>query len=202
MRCVWRAAHKVTLPALQKQFVNIFFVFAWEFCIEKRRGFLVNFSWSPFPAKRSTKTPRKLRGKFGAKFGEKFGTKIRMKYGCRKVRVYPTECGQQVGRDSLKNGSSKSLVLKTLFIGGNTLGLVPSNLPHTLGYACTLYAPTSPHPNKGNFWEVRGATSENSSQHPWKLLRSWASPLVLRRHLSGLSVKARLLESFLEGSVS
>ena len=43
-----------------------FFVFAWEFYIEKRRGFLVNFFWSPSPTKRSTKS---LRGKFGAKFG-------------------------------------------------------------------------------------------------------------------------------------
>ena len=66
-----------TLPALQKNFVNIFFVFAWEFCIEKWRGFLVNFIWSPSPTKRSTKNPRKFRGKFGAKFGAKFGTKIR-----------------------------------------------------------------------------------------------------------------------------
>ena len=68
---------KVILPALQKNFVNIFFVFAWEFCIEKWRGFLVNFFWSPSPTKRSTKTPQKIRGKFGAKFGAKFGTKIR-----------------------------------------------------------------------------------------------------------------------------
>ena len=67
----------LTVPALQKHFVNIFFVFAWEFCIEKRRGFLVNFFWSPSPTKRSTKNPRKIRGKFGAKFGAKFGTKIR-----------------------------------------------------------------------------------------------------------------------------
>ena len=66
-----------TLPALQKNSVNIFFVFAWEFCIEKWRGFLVNFFWSPSPTKRSTKSPRKIRGKFGAKFGAKFGTKIR-----------------------------------------------------------------------------------------------------------------------------
>ena len=66
----------VTLPTLQKHFVNIFFVFAWEFCIEKWRGFLVNFFWSPFPTKRSTKNPRKIRGKFGAKFGAKSGTKI------------------------------------------------------------------------------------------------------------------------------
>ena len=33
----------VTLPALQNNFVNIFFVFAWEFCIEQWRRFLVNF---------------------------------------------------------------------------------------------------------------------------------------------------------------
>ena len=43
----------------------------------KWRGFLVNFSWSPFPRKQSTKTPRKIRGKFGGKFGRKSGTKIR-----------------------------------------------------------------------------------------------------------------------------
>ena len=70
-------AEKITLPALQKHFVNIFLVFAREFCIENRQGFLVNFFWSPFPTKRSTKTPRKIRGKFGAEFGAKFGTKIR-----------------------------------------------------------------------------------------------------------------------------
>ena len=70
-------AHLVTRPALQKNFVNIFFVFAWEFYIEKWREFLVNFFWSPSPTKRSTKSPRKNRGKFGAKFGAKFGTKIR-----------------------------------------------------------------------------------------------------------------------------
>ena len=57
-------------------FVNNFFVFAWEFCIEKWRVFLVNFFWSPSPTKRSTKSPRKIRGKFGAKFGAKSGTKI------------------------------------------------------------------------------------------------------------------------------
>ena len=37
-----------------------FSVFAREFCIEKWRGFLVNFLWYPFPAKRSTKTPQKF----------------------------------------------------------------------------------------------------------------------------------------------
>ena len=71
------AVRFITLPALQKNFVNIFSVFAWEFCIEKWRGFLVNFFWSLSPAKRSTKSPRKIRGKFGAKSGAKFGPKIR-----------------------------------------------------------------------------------------------------------------------------
>ena len=76
----------VTLPALQKNFVHIFYVFAWEFCIEKWRGFLVNFFWSPSPTKWSTKSPRKIRGKFGAKFGAKFGTKIRI---IREIFVLP-----------------------------------------------------------------------------------------------------------------
>ena len=67
----------VSLPALQKNFVNIFFAFAWEFCIEKRWGVLVNFFWSLSPTKRSTKSPQKIRGRFGGKFGAKFGTKIR-----------------------------------------------------------------------------------------------------------------------------
>ena len=71
----------ITLPALQKTFVDFFFEFAWEFRIEKWRGFLVNFFWSPSPPKRSTKSPRTIRGKFGAKFGAKFGTKIRKNSG-------------------------------------------------------------------------------------------------------------------------
>ena len=66
------------------------------------------------------------------------------KYGCTEVRVYPAECGQQLGTDPSKNRSSKSLVLKGVFWRGNALGLVPSCRPRFLGYACTLYAPTSP----------------------------------------------------------
>ena len=34
-----------------EEFCEYFFVFAWEFCIEKWRGFLVNFFWSPSPTK-------------------------------------------------------------------------------------------------------------------------------------------------------
>ena len=30
------------------------------------------------------------------------------------LQVYPTECGEQLGRDPSKNGSSESLVLKSL----------------------------------------------------------------------------------------
>ena len=70
----------VTLPALQTAFVEFFFGFAWECCIEKWGGFLVKFFWSPFPMKRSMKAPQKRRGKSGAKFGAKFRTTIR-KFG-------------------------------------------------------------------------------------------------------------------------
>ena len=56
---------------LQKHFVNNCFVFAWEFCIEKWRGFLVNFfSGLRFPRnearkflKNSGKIRREIRGK-------------------------------------------------------------------------------------------------------------------------------------------
>ena len=56
-----------------ESFGGFLFSFAWEFCIEKRQGFLVNFFWSPFP----TKTRQKSRGKFRAQFGGNFRTKIR-----------------------------------------------------------------------------------------------------------------------------
>ena len=82
--CVWI----VTLRPLQKNVVNIFYVFAWEFCIEKWRGFLVNFFWSPFPSTQSTKTPRKIRGKFGEKFGAKSGTQIRKIRGTLVLRLF------------------------------------------------------------------------------------------------------------------
>ena len=62
----------VTLPTPQKNFVNIFFVFAWEICLNRWRGFLVNFFWSPSPTKRSTKSPRKTRENSGQNSGRKF----------------------------------------------------------------------------------------------------------------------------------
>ena len=69
-----------TLTALHKNCVNIFVVFAWGFGIEKWPGFLVNFSWSPFPGKKSTNNPGNFRGKFGGKFGENPGRKFK-KFG-------------------------------------------------------------------------------------------------------------------------
>ena len=46
----------VTLPALLKTFfVDMFFEFAWEFCVEKWRGFWVNFSGLRFPRNRARK---------------------------------------------------------------------------------------------------------------------------------------------------
>ena len=60
----------------RKDFVNIFSVFAWEFCIEKWRGFLVNFFWSPFPTKRSTKTPQKFGENSETNSGQNSGQKF------------------------------------------------------------------------------------------------------------------------------
>ena len=51
------------------------------------------------------------------------------KYGCTEVRVYPAECGEQLGTDLSKVGSSKSLVLKS-FPGEGTLW--DSSLPVSL----------------------------------------------------------------------
>ena len=52
----------ITLTALQKTFVDFFFEFAWEFCFEKWRGFLVIFFWSPF---HTTGSNKKLLKNFG-----------------------------------------------------------------------------------------------------------------------------------------
>ena len=60
----------LTLPAPQKNFVNIFFVFAWEFCVEKWRGwahfFLVSVSHEAKHEK-SSKNSGKIRSKIGCK---------------------------------------------------------------------------------------------------------------------------------------
>ena len=48
---------------------------------------------------------------------------------------------------SLKNWELQISCFEEFLGGENVLGLVPASLPHTLGYACTFYAPTSPPPS-------------------------------------------------------
>ena len=72
-------------------------------------------------------------------------------FGHGEVRVYR---GTGVSRGVRRTTWERSLKTWELqisffeeFLGGeNVLGLVPASLPHTLGYACTFYAPTSPPP--------------------------------------------------------
>ena len=79
-----------------------------------------------------------------------------VKIGHGEVRVYRgTGVSRGVRRTtwdrSLKNWELQIPCFEEFFWGGNTLGLVPASLPHTLGYACTFYAPTSPPPQKKNY---------------------------------------------------
>ena len=72
--------------------------------------------------------------------------------GHEEVRVYRgTGVSRRVRRTtwdrSLKNWELQIPCFKEFSWGENTLGLVPASLPHTLGYACTFYAPTSPPPS-------------------------------------------------------
>ena len=74
-------------------------------------------------------------------------------FGHGEVRVYR---GTGVSRGvrpttwdrSLKKWELQFPCFEEFFWGENTLGLVPSSLPHSLGYACTLYTPTFPSPKK------------------------------------------------------
>ena len=63
------------------------------------------------------------------------------RYGC-----IPRSAANNLGQIPQKLGAPNPLFCR-VFLGGNTLGLVPASLPHTLGYACTFYAPTSPLQN-------------------------------------------------------
>ena len=75
------------------------------------------------------------------------------KYGCTEVRVYPAECGEQLGTDPSKIGSSKSLVLKSFSEEGT---LWDSSLPVSLTLWDTPALFTSPLPlpqvTRGKFW--------------------------------------------------
>ena len=61
--------------------------------------------------------------------------------------MYPAEWGEQLGRDPSKKWELQIHCFKE-FLLGRELGLVPSSRPHSLGYACTLYAPHFPCPKK------------------------------------------------------
>ena len=65
----------------------------------------------------------------------------------------------------LQNNSFRELFCKNFgfeefFWEKKSLGLVPASVPHTLGYTCTLYTPTSPLPKLGLFfiwaWRILG----------------------------------------------
>ena len=80
---LWELGHretftfaKVTLPALQKHVVIIFYVFTWGFGIEEQREFLVNFQRSPLPGKQSTKSPQIIRERSEENSGEYSGRKF------------------------------------------------------------------------------------------------------------------------------
>ena len=60
------------------------------------------------------------------------------RYGC-----IPQSTANNLGEIPRKWGLQMPY-FEELFCGRNTLALVPASLPHTLGYACTLYTPTSP----------------------------------------------------------
>ena len=66
--------------------------------------------------------------------------------GAERYGFIPRSAANTLGEIPQKKGNSKPLVLKGFSWGGNTLGLVPSSLCHIVGYACTLYTPTSPLP--------------------------------------------------------
>ena len=80
--------------------------------------------------------------------------------GHGEVRVYR---GTGVSRGVRRTTWERSLKIWELqiacfeeFLGGeNVLGLVPASLPHTLGYACTSYAPTSPPPKERFLGKIR-----------------------------------------------
>ena len=56
---------------------------------------------------------------------------------------------------SLKNWELQIPCFEEFCWRENTLGLVPACLPHTLGYACTFYAPTSPPPIKAHIKKIQ-----------------------------------------------
>ena len=64
------------------------------------------------------------------------------RYGC-----IPRSAANKLG-EIPKNLGAPNLLFSRVFGWRERLGLVPASLPHTLGCACTCYAPTSPPPKE------------------------------------------------------
>ena len=75
------------------------------------------------------------------------------KYGCTEVRVYPEECGEQLGRDPSKFGNSKSLVLKSFWVE-RTLWDSSLLVSLTLWDAPVLFTPPLPLPQLLTVYDV------------------------------------------------
>ena len=92
----------------------------------------------------NVRAPLKRNSQKGVRFGNpELATG---KYGCRKGQVYPAECGEELGRDPLKNGSSKSLVLKSLG-GREHLGTHSCSSPSHFGIRLYFVRPNFPSPD-------------------------------------------------------
>ena len=90
------------------------------------------------------------------------------KYGCTEVRVHPAECGEQLGTDPSKIGSSKSLVLKS-FLGREHFGTLPCQSPSRFGIRLHFLRPHFPSPKRsieksGFVPESRHASNQRTSR--------------------------------------
>ena len=103
--------------------------------------FAVEFWWKMlltiFPAKEAQKSPSKLRRNWP-----------RGSTGVQRCTGVSRGVRRTTWERSLKNWELQIPCFEEFLGGENVLGLVPASLPHTLGYACTFYAPTSPPPTE------------------------------------------------------
>ena len=110
----------------------------------------MNFFWSPSPTKRSTKSPRKIRGKFGAKFGAKFGTKIRK---IRETLVLQLSCPN----------------ITPLVWGRRKTPITHKTHEHFSDGPCQTIVPgtiTNPHPSQGQTGQNGDFTAEFNRERP------------------------------------
>ena len=96
--------------------------------------------------------------------------------GVERYGFIPRSAANNLGKIPQKMGARNPFILKSLCWGGNTLGLVPANHPHSVGYACTLYAPTSPLPRGSSKEIFRQSHGFRGSWSSWAL---WASSMKL-----------------------